>query len=41
MYLSEEDIYALIAFIKNHEREEIPDEVWEICMKMYDAIDED
>lgn len=31
-----EEAESLIAFIKNHEREEIPDDVWEICMKLYD-----
>lgn len=25
---------ALISFIKNHEREEIPDDVWDICMEL-------
>lgn len=41
MYLTEDEVYTLIAFIKNHERAEIPDDVWELCMKMYDALDED
>lgn len=38
MYLAEDEIYTLIAFIKNHERDEIPDEVWDLCMKMMDIM---
>ena len=37
--LSEEDASTLICFIKNHEREDIPDDVWDICMTMMDLID--
>lgn len=36
--LTEEEADALICFIKNHEREEIPDDVWDVCMKMYDLL---
>ena len=36
--LYDEDCETLIAFIKMHEREEIPDDVWDLCMKMYDSI---
>lgn len=36
--LYNEDCETLIAFIKMHEREEIPDDVWNLCMKMYDSI---
>ncbi len=36
--LYDEDCETLIAFIKNHEREDIPDEVWDICMALYDAV---
>jgi len=39
MNLTEEEVYALIAFIKRHERKDIPDEVWNICMKMIEDID--
>lgn len=38
--LSHEEAYALIAFIKMHEREEIPDDVWDICMKLYDFTED-
>ena len=39
MYLSIEDIETLIAFIKMHEREEIPEDVWSLCMRMYDELE--
>lgn len=39
MKLTIEEIETLIAFIKMHEREEIPDDVWDLCMRMYDAIE--
>lgn len=38
--LSVSEVEALIAFIKMHEREEIPDEVWDTCMKLYDVLEE-
>lgn len=37
--LSEEDAETIISFIKNHEREEIPDDVWDVCMNMIDQTD--
>lgn len=40
MRLTEEEIYTLISFIKMHEREDIPEDVWDLCMKMYDALEE-
>ena len=39
--LSVEECESLIAFIKMHEREEIPDDVWEICMKLQDFCEEE
>ena len=36
--LSEEEAEAIIAFVKNHEREEIPNDVWELCMRLYDEV---
>lgn len=30
---------ALINFIKSHEREEIPDDVWDICMELIDLME--
>lgn len=40
MYLSIAEIVMLIAFIKKHERDEIPDNVWDLCMKMCDVEEE-
>lgn len=40
MKLTAEEAYALIAFIKMHEREDIPDDVWDICMKLYDFVED-
>ena len=37
--LNYEEAEALICFIKNHEREDIPIEVWELCMRLMDEID--
>lgn len=36
--ITEDEAYAIIAFIKNHERDEIPDDVWELCMRLYDEV---
>ena len=38
--LSLTEIETLIAFIKMHEREEIPEDVWEVCMKLQDICEE-
>lgn len=38
--LTAEEAYALIAFIKMHEREDIPDDVWDICMRLYDFTED-
>lgn len=37
--LTEEEAETIISFIKNHEREDIPDEVWDICMKLMDLTE--
>ena len=34
MELTAEEIYTLIAFIKNHERNEIPEDVWDVLEKL-------
>lgn len=34
--LTEEEAETIISFIKTHEREDIPDEVWDICMRLID-----
>lgn len=36
MRLTKDEMEDLVAFIKNHEREDIPDNVWELCLKMQD-----
>ena len=38
--LTTEEIESLVAFIKRHEREDIPDDVWDACMKLMDFLDE-
>ena len=37
--ITEEEAEIIIAFIRNHEREEITDDVWDICKKMMDALE--
>ena len=37
--LSIEETETLIAFVKNHEREDIPDDVWELIMKLQEETD--
>lgn len=36
--IDEDQAKALVAFIKSHEREDIPDEVWEVCMNLWDWL---
>lgn len=36
--IDEDQAEALVAFIKSHEREDIPDEVWEMCMNLWDYL---
>lgn len=36
--LSADEAETIIAFIKMHERDEIPDDVWDVCMKLYDDM---
>ena len=38
--LTIEEIESLVSFIKSHEREDIPDDVWDACMKLMDFLDE-
>ena len=37
--LSVEEAMTIISFVKTHEREEIPDDMWELCMKLYEALE--
>ena len=34
MKLTEEEVYTIIAFIRNHERNEIPEDVWDVLEKL-------
>lgn len=35
--VSDKTASAIIAFIKTHERDEIPDDAWDFCMKVIDG----
>lgn len=37
--LTVEDALTIISFVKMHERDEIPDDMWELCMKLYEALE--
>ena len=39
-YLNAEEAETLVAFIKMHEREEIPEDVWEVCMNLQNFLEE-
>ena len=36
--ISVEQAETIIAFIKMHEREEIPEDVWDLCMKLQEEL---
>ena len=38
--LNVEEAETLVAFIKMHEREEIPEDVWEVWMNLQNFIEE-
>lgn len=38
--ISEEMAESIIAFVKNYEREENPDELWDTIMYLQEAVDE-
>jgi len=38
--LNVEEAETLVSFIKMHEREEIPEDVWEVCMNLQNFIEE-
>jgi len=38
--LNIEEAEALVSFIKMHEKEEIPEDVWEVCMNLQNFIEE-
>ena len=37
--LTEEEAETIIAFIRNHEPDEIPEDVWDICIKLMNLTD--
>ena len=39
MEMTFEEMESLVAFIKSHEREEIPDDVWELCLKIQEEYE--
>ena len=36
MVFSEEEVYAIFAFIRNHEKEDIPEDMCDISERIYD-----
>lgn len=38
IFIAVEEAETLIAFIKNHEREDIPDDVWDLCMRLQEEV---
>lgn len=37
--LDEVEASDLVAFIKSHEREDIPDDVWDLCMNLMEFFE--
>ena len=36
MNFTEEEAYAIFAFIRNHEKEDIPEDIWDISERIYE-----
>ena len=36
--IMEEEAETIIAFVKSHEREEIPDDMWDLHLKLWEAL---
>lgn len=36
MNFTEEEVYAIFAFIRNHEKEDIPEDIWNISERIYE-----
>ena len=36
--ITEEEAETIIAFVKSHEREEIPDDMWDLHLKLWEAL---
>lgn len=41
MKITFDDAYTIVSYIKNHERENIPEEVWELCQKLCEYIEDE
>lgn len=39
IYISEEEAEEIIAFTKMHEREEIPEDLWDIIMRLQEELE--
>ena len=37
--LTYDEAESIVAFIKMHEREEIPNDVWDLCIKIQEELD--
>ena len=38
--ITEEEAEEIIAFVKMHERNEIPEDLWDIILRLQDELDE-
>ena len=38
--ITEEEAEEIIAFVKMHERDEIPEDLWDIILRLQDELDE-
>lgn len=38
IYITVEEAEDIIAFVKSHERDEIPDDIWDLTMKLWEAV---
>lgn len=36
--ISYEEAYTIIAFVKNHERDDIPDDLWDLVMRLQEEV---
>lgn len=38
MRLTEEELFSIFAFIRNHEKDDIPEDIWELSERIYEWI---
>lgn len=36
MEFSEDEVYTIFSFIRNHEKEDVPEDVWELSERIYE-----